>query len=170
MIQTRRHLLVGIEEKDIEHIFEGLGNTEVTNYYGVHFDSLEATKEQMKWYEELTNNQKGIWWKIVRMKTGHFVGAVGFNDWDHDKKQAEIGVWILPAFQGKGRMTEVMKATIKYGFNRMALDRIVAFVEADNIPCIKGLNKIGMKHLQTEKNAERKNGEWIDVATYEIRK
>jgi len=168
MIQTKRHLLVEIEDKDIHHIFEGLGNPEMTKYYGVHFDSLEATKEQMQWYRNLIDKREGIWWKIIRIKTGHFVGAVGFNDWDHEKKEAEIGVWILPKFQRKGRMPEVMKAAINYGFDRMELERIVAFVESENLACKKGLKKVKMIHIKTEERAEQKNEKWIDIDAYQI--
>ncbi|WP_336298509.1 MULTISPECIES: hypothetical protein [Zeaxanthinibacter] len=37
---------------DIENIFTGLSNPEVTRYYGISFDNIEATKEQMIWFAD----------------------------------------------------------------------------------------------------------------------
>ena len=37
---------------DIENIYRGLSHPEVIKYYGVSYNSLEATKVQMEWFKE----------------------------------------------------------------------------------------------------------------------
>jgi [ribosomal protein S5]-alanine N-acetyltransferase len=170
MIQTKRHLLVDIEKADIENIHSGLSDQEVTRYYGVHFNTLEETKKQMKWYRDLVENGQGHWWKIIRIRTGHFVGAVGFNDWDHLEKTAEVGIWIIPQFQGTGRMGEILEKVIEYGFDRMSLESIHALVESENEACKTAINKTPMEFVETQKDAEIKNGKSIDIDRYEIQK
>ncbi len=170
MIQTKRHLLVDINDSDLRNIYRGLGDTRVTQHYGVHFDSEESTKDQMKWYRDLQESQSGIWWKILRIKTGHFVGACGFNNWEHEKKMAEIGIWILPRFWGKGIMSEVLAWVIRYGFDRMDLETIEAFVEPANVQCRQALLKTEMIPEGIKKASEITEGKKVDYDVYRIYK
>ena len=47
LLKTDRLLLRAFQESDIENVFKGLSDPIVTKYYGISFDSLTATKEQM---------------------------------------------------------------------------------------------------------------------------
>lgn len=59
--RTTEHLLLQeIKPEDQSFIFEGLSYPEVIPFYGVRYDSLEATDAQMKWYEQLVNVGTGI--------------------------------------------------------------------------------------------------------------
>ena len=51
-IKTNRLLLREITDLDLENIFNGLSNPSVIKHYGISFDSLEATKEQMIWFAD----------------------------------------------------------------------------------------------------------------------
>lgn len=46
-LQTKRLILRQIIPTDIQDIYKGLSNPEVIKYYGVSFDSLAGTAEQM---------------------------------------------------------------------------------------------------------------------------
>ena len=59
-IKTDRIILRKITDMDLENIFSGLSNPKVIEYYGISFNSLEATKEQMIWFEK----KKQLWWAI----------------------------------------------------------------------------------------------------------
>jgi ribosomal-protein-alanine N-acetyltransferase len=61
---SKRLNLRQIIDSDLENIFKGLSHPEIIKYYGVSFDSLEKTKEQMTWYADLEKNDIGIWWSI----------------------------------------------------------------------------------------------------------
>jgi len=58
-MKTERLLLRQIVASDIGHIFKGLSDPEIIKYYGVNFQSLEATKEQMTFYADLEKNGTG---------------------------------------------------------------------------------------------------------------
>lgn len=49
-IRTDRLLLRQFEPDDIQYVFNGLSNPDVIKYYGINFNSLEATAEQMEWF------------------------------------------------------------------------------------------------------------------------
>ena len=85
-IETNRYLLREIEDNDISNIYLGLSNPEVIKYYGVSFDSIESTKEQMEWYKESTQ----MWWAICSKDNKEFIGAGGLNDISVENKKAEI--------------------------------------------------------------------------------
>jgi ribosomal-protein-alanine N-acetyltransferase len=125
---------------------------------------MKATQEQMQWYNDLRANKTGIWWKITAIKTGKFVGACGFNNWNHERKSAEIGMWLLPDFWGKGIMQEALNAAFEYGFERMGLEKIEAFVEKGNSKCQNALDKMELKYVRTD--TEEKNGVQIEVETF----
>lgn len=50
IIKTERLLLRQFVASDIENVFKGLSHPDIIKYYGVSFDTLEATKEQMAFF------------------------------------------------------------------------------------------------------------------------
>lgn len=80
MIRTDRLLLRPFVDGDREHVFKGLSDPAVTRYYGVNYDSLEATQAQMDFFAELERNGTGIWWAIGSPDGQAFYGAGGLNN------------------------------------------------------------------------------------------
>ncbi|RNC87199.1 MAG: N-acetyltransferase [Winogradskyella sp.] len=161
-IKTNRLLLREIIDSDLKYIFKGLSHPDVIKYYGISFDSLEATKEQMLWYAD----KKQMWWAICDLDNKTFYGAGGLNDINHKEKKAEIGLWLLPEFWGKGIMNEVMPLITNYGLNQLKLERIEGFVETENTNCKRAMAKLDFHHEKTMKDCEIKNGELISVDVY----
>ena len=64
IIKTNRLLLRQFIKSDVENVYKGLSHSDVIKYYGISFDSLEATEEQMHWFADLVRNKTGIWWAI----------------------------------------------------------------------------------------------------------
>lgn len=161
-IQTERLLLREIKESDIQNIYKGLSNPLVIKHYGVSFDSLEATKQQMDWYE----NPQQYWWAICSGDNQEFYGAGGLNDLSIEHKKAEIGLWLLPDFWGKGIMREAMPSICDYGFGKLELHRIEGFVESDNHNCKRAMAKLDFEYEGTMKDCEIKKGQYISVDIY----
>ena len=169
-MKTNRFHLKEIQPTDIQNIHKGLSDPVVTEYYDVHFPTLEATQEQMDWYADLRKNETGIWWSVYSRDTNTFCGAGGYNSWDKSNQKAEIGFWLLPEYWGKGIMQEVMPCIFQAGFQELDLNRIEGFVLSDNIKCKKALEKIHFKYEGTMQECEMKNGKWIDIDIYAILK
>ncbi len=151
---------------DLENIFRGLSNPAVIKYYGISFESLEATLEQMIWFQNLEKNGTGKWWAVCDTVTSKFLGAGGFNDLSKEFKKAEIGFWLFPEFWGKGYMQEAMPLICDYGFTKMGLQRIEGFVETENKNCKRALEKLQFNLEKTEIDCELKNGKLISIDTY----
>src|SRR5690606_31114159 len=116
-IKTERLLLRQIVEDDIYNIYKGLSHPEVIKYYGVEYDNLGATKEQMAWFSNLEKTETGVWWAICSLDNTVFYGAIGLNDLEREHKKAEIGFWLLPEFWQKGIMTETIPLICDYAFD-----------------------------------------------------
>jgi len=165
-IKTDRFLLRKVVDSDIENIYKGLSDPEIIKYYGVNFNSLEETEEQMNFYADLEQHGTGIWFAICSLDNKTFYGAGGLNDLSKEHKKAEIGFWLLSDFWGKGIMTEAMPLICNYGFNELGLHRIEGFVESENTNCKKAMAKLDFQHEGTMKDCEIKNGEFISLDIY----
>ena len=166
IITTARCLLRQIQENDLENIFKGLSNTEVYKYYGVSYHSLVATKEQMKFYSDLEKNNTGIWWAVCSADNAVFYGAIGYNNLSKEHAKAEIGFWLLPEFWNKGIMSEIMPKVLHFGFEKLSLHRIEAFVETENTSSKSLLEKFDFLHEGTMKDCEIKNNQYISLDIY----
>ena len=162
LIKTNRLLLREIIDADLENIFNGLSNPNVIKHYGISFDTIDATKEQMSWFAD----NKQLWWAICALDNKTFYGAVGLNDINPKENKAEIGLWLLPEFWGKGIMKEVLPLITNYGFKQLKLHRIEGFVETENSNCKKAMSKLDFEYEKTIKDCEIKNGKSISVDIY----
>ena len=166
MSKSSRICLRDIVSADLNNIFRGLSNPDVIKYYGVSFNSLEATREQMTWFRDLEKNETGKWWAVCDSITSEFLGAGGFNDLNKQLRKAEIGFWLLPEFWGKGYMQEAFPIICDYGFNKLDLKKIEGFVESKNTRCKIAVEKLGFKLEETQRDSEVKNGKFISVDIY----
>lgn len=165
-LETERLLLRQIKQEDIQNIYNGLSNPDVIKYYGISFDNLKATEEQIIWFKNLEETETGIWWGICSKDNKIFYGAGGFNGLSKEHKKAEIGFWLLPEFWGKGLMQEAFPLICSYGFNHLKLNRIEGFVYSENQNCKKAIEKMNFKIEGTMRECEFKNGKYLNVDIY----
>ncbi|QCK15662.1 GNAT family N-acetyltransferase [Mangrovivirga cuniculi] len=168
MIQTENYIIDNIKSDDIKNIHKGLSDPRVIKYYGVSYETLVETQEQMKWYEDLEANGTGKWWAIRNSISNKFVGAAGFNNHEKEHKKAEIGFWLLPEYWNKGIMSEVLPLVIKNAQSDLDIHRIEAYVEDGNESSARLLKRLNFKKEGTLYHSEIKNGKFIDVHIYAL--
>ena len=163
IIKTKRLLLRQFVESDLERVFKGLSHPDIIKYYGVSYQTLEDTKEQMTFFADLEKNETGIWWAVCSADNKTFYGAGGLNSLSKEHKKAEIGFWLISEFWGDGIMKEAMPLICNYGFNSLGLHRIEGLVETENKNCKKAMAKLDFQHEGTMKDCEIKNGAFISL-------
>jgi ribosomal-protein-alanine N-acetyltransferase len=161
-LKTEKILLRDIEGSDIDTVFRGLSNPDVIKYYGVSFDSLEETKEQMKWFADT----KQKWFAICSVDNNVFYGAGGLNDISKKHKKAEIGFWLLPEYWGKGIMKKVVPVICDYGFDKLELHRIEGFVDSENKNCKRAMSALDFELEGTMRDCEIKNNKFVSIEVY----
>jgi len=166
ILKTDRFLLRQFVDDDLQDVFKGLSHPEIIKYYGVSYSTLEATKEQMKFFSDLEKNETGIWWAVCSLDNQIFYGAGGLNGLNKIHKKAEIGFWLLPEFWAQGIMTETMPIICNHGFEDLGLHRIEGFVESENKLCKKAMSKLDFQLEGTMIDCEIKNGQYISLDIY----
>lgn len=167
-IKTKRLLLRPFQPDDLENVFRGLSHPDIIPYYGVRYDSLDATKAQMEFFFDLEKNGTGMWWAICSLDNSIFYGAGGLNSLSKEHKKAEIGFWLLPEYWGKGILSEAMPLISSYGFNQLRLHRIEGFVESKNENCKNAMKKSSFKQEGTMVDCEIKDGHFISLDIFAL--
>lgn len=168
ILHTTRLVLRPFRDDDLPFVFRGLSEPEMTRYYGVRYETLEATKVQMDWYRQLEEQGTGRWWAICLKDTGVFAGAVGFNNVSPDKHKGEAGYWLFPEHQGKGYMSEALAEALRFAFLHMVHHRISAEVETENTASSNLLHRLGFTLEGTLRDFERKDKEFISLEIWSV--
>jgi [ribosomal protein S5]-alanine N-acetyltransferase len=127
----------------------------------LRFLGLEST-EQLK--SEIVRSQtrfenremKCIKWDLIEKGSQRVIGNCGFHNWYVEHERAEIGYLLYESFRGKGFMLEAIKSIVEYGFNKMGLNRIEAFISPHNLPSKKIIEKAGF----TQEGVLREHYKW----------
>jgi RimJ/RimL family protein N-acetyltransferase len=94
-------------------------------------------------------------WAVIYKEHDALVGWCGLS-YLENTGDVEIGYGIAKPYWGKGLASEAAAAAIKYGFEQLRLDRIVAVAWPDNITSQRVMEKLGMKYVKLARfyNAE----------------
>lgn len=157
-----------IRRRDVDAIFAGLSHPQVIAHYGVSYDSLEATDEQMHWYDALLKEHQGIWWGISLPGRDTLVGACGFNDWSHSDRSVDIGYWLMPEYWGRGLMQACLPTILRFAIGALGVHRVHADVEPENPASARVLERIGFVFEGTQRDAEYKNGRFLSLHQYSL--
>jgi ribosomal-protein-alanine N-acetyltransferase len=165
---TKRLLLQEILPADQPFIFKGLSHPEVIPFYGVRYESLEATAAQMDWYSKMVKEQSGMPWKVVDAATGEKIGVISVYSYKQEHNKAETGFWLLPEYWHKGYASEALEAVVQYWKTDKAIHRLEAFVEEGNKASSRLLEKAGFLYEGTMRDCEMKNGKYISLLIYAL--
>jgi len=87
---------------------------------------------------------------------GEFAASVGFISLKDG--EGEIGYWLLSQYCGKGLMTRFVEACIKYGFDKLNLDRIVIKCDEKNIKSGAIPKRLGFTQVEKPEGKSIRNG------------
>ena len=165
-LSLERITLRKIRPSDVGIVYAGLSNPLVIAHYGVSYPSLEATQEQMQWFEQIVTERTGLWWAIARIEDDTMIGACGLSDWCHEHRRAELGYWLLPEFWRRGILSEALPGVLRHAFESLGIHRIHADVEPENIASWTLLQKIGFQREGTLRDVELKDGKFLSLHQY----
>jgi ribosomal-protein-alanine N-acetyltransferase len=169
--ETERLCLNEATWDDAENVYRLHTLYEIDRYNTIGIPkSVDETREVMRPAIEDKRNEvrKKLFWKITKKDSGEFIGEAGMSLSADRFKLGEIFYNLLPEQWGKGYGTEIAKALIKFGFEKLHLHKIEAGVATENKRSIRVLEKAGM----TQEGLRRKilpiRGEWKDNYHYAI--
>lgn len=148
-LQTERLILrpFSIEDADLyaKHIFS---NADVMRYLNTDGTVPPNPKMYAQGYiiernKEWQHRGHGAW-AVIEKATGAFMGHSGLFIIE-PTSVVEVGYALGKPFWGKGYAPEAARETLRYGFEVLKLDEIVAVAFPQNTASIRVMEKIGMR-------------------------
>jgi len=170
-LETERLILRRIDKNDVAEVLALRGNPEIMKYIP---RPLAKTEEDalahITMIEEKIINNTGINWGITIKESPKLIGIIGHYRIQPENHRAEIGYMSLPEYNGKGFITEAIKAVVEYGFEQMNLHSIEAVIDPENIASERVLQKNGfVKEAHILEN-EYWDGKFWDTVIYSLLK
>jgi len=86
------------------------------------------------------------WWAVEPRSERKLIGWSGLQ-YLPDTDEIEVAYCLAKPFWGKGMATEAARAGLRFGFEELGLDSIVAIVHPDNAASIRVIEKLGMSFV-----------------------
>lgn len=156
---TNRLMLRPVDPvQDLEALFELFSDPAVARFTDTGpFATTADAQEVMDWIGDIHQHRRGMRWAIALAgEPGHLIGTGGFNIWRRENNSAEIGYDLAKRHWGQGLMTEALVPMLRFGFERMGLNRIEADVTVGNEASVRVLAKLGFR----EEGVLRQRGFW----------
>lgn len=150
IIETERLLLRLFEPGDAQLIFDLNADPEVTRYTGDPVTDLNHARAVL---ENVILPQYALYnhgrWAVHTKSNMEFIGWCGLKN-RPELKEIDLGYRFAVSAWGKGYATEAAYASIKYGFDKLHLPRIVGRAMPGNTGSINVLEKCGMRYIGEE--------------------
>lgn len=152
IFETDRFWLRKITENDVQNMFDLDSDSEVHKFLGNN--PVKSKEESEKIIQHILNQYQtnGIGrLAIIDKITKNFIGWSGLKREEkvRDFKYYDLGYRLKKKYWGKGIATETAKASLKYGFEELNLNKIGAGAEAVHNASIKVLTKVGFNFVET---------------------
>jgi RimJ/RimL family protein N-acetyltransferase len=165
-LETDRLILRRLNKKDVEDVYEIMGDEKTVNYL-----SGTATKEGTKKYimKEIDKsaNSYGGSYAVVLKNENKVIGIISINIEEKNSK-AEIGYLFNSNYWNKGYAIESVKCVVDFIFNKLRLNRIEADCITENEGSLKIFKKLNMSYEGTRRQSRynKKHDKYFDVCYY----
>lgn len=148
---TERLTLRQLSLSDESEVFFQRSDKEMNKYVGN--PPCRSLEEARAWIEKINGfaaSNESIYWAVCIKGTEKMIGGFCFWNISEEKNSAEIGFTMLPQYQGRGYMSEVLRAALNYGFEQMGAACIEGYTHPDNIPSIRVMEKNGFRPKEVQ--------------------
>lgn len=146
MLETERLLLRPMKNEDAYHLYLLNSDADVVRYTGDAPSKNIADAQRILSDIVLPQFQKYKMGRFtVTLKDGTYLGWCGLKLFP-EIHEVDLGYRLMKKFWGQGYATEAARACLHYGFEELALSRIVARAMPQNPQSIKVMQKLGMTY------------------------
>ena len=166
-LETERLVLRKMKPEDAGGVFAYASDPEVSRYV---LWETHRTVEDSRAFLDLVGRRYETGgepeWGMVYKGDGRFVGSCGFVAWDPEHARAEMGYVLHRGYWGRGLVPEAVRAMIRFGFERMDLNRVEARCLAENAASARVMEKAGMAYEGTLRQRGFLKGAYRDMKMY----
>lgn len=105
-------------------------------------ESVEQARAAIEAYSDFETAGYGRW-ACVSKDSSRIVGFCGLK-YIADMRAVDVGYRFFPEVWGQGFATEAALASVRFGFEELKLDRVIAMVKPENAASIRVLAKVGL--------------------------
>jgi ribosomal-protein-serine acetyltransferase len=157
-------------EADAEAVFQSIDrNREYLKQWLPWLDDSKTVEDLRKYiqndiaeFEKKEGCDFGIWYE------GQWIGGIGFSSFGTKDRKTSIGYWLSEDFQGKGIMTDCVRALVNYGFEHLNLNRIVIRAAARNTKSRAIPERLGFKEEGILRQSEWLYDHFVDLVMYSL--
>ena len=152
-LNSDRFIFRKISKNDVNEIFF-LRSDPASNMF-IERELQKDISEAAVWIDNLIpqiNENTCYHWVITSETSNTMMGSICLWNFSEDRKTAELGYDLLPAFRKQGVMNEAVGKIISFAFGSIHLDAIEAFTHQNNHPSIQLLdrNKFRLQKERTD--------------------
>ncbi len=140
-LATERLLLRPIQMSDSSAFFEIFSDAEVMKYWSS--EPIETAEEAETLVKEELAWVTGVSWGIELQASAQLIGKIVLFNFSEQNRRAELGYILGRHHWGKGYMTEALDCVLAHAFGELALHRIEADTDPDNLPSLALLEHFG---------------------------
>ena len=154
---------------DTDDMFEYSKNGEVTKYltWSPHPDKA-YTFDYLSYLQNRYKTGDFYDWGIICKDSGKMIGTCGFTRFFFPHNGAEIGYVINPEYCGRGIATEVVGRVVRYGFEKLELERIEGKFMIENDASRRVMEKNGMIFEGVRRKGMLIKGSYRDIGVCAI--
>lgn len=174
IIEIRESLfLKELETEDAEYIFKAVDSQR--EYLGKWLPFVEFTKsvkDSLDYVNSVvTMPEECKEWQFAIFCGNDFAGLAGFKGTDRLNRKSEIGYWLGEEFQGRGIITDSVRALINFGFSELNLNRIQIKCAPENVKSNNIPKRLGFSFEGVERDSEFvKDGVFRDANVWSLLK
>jgi RimJ/RimL family protein N-acetyltransferase len=148
-IETARLLLRMFSQDDLDGLSRIYADADVMRYLSGHPLTREETAGWLNYFLAGWADYGFGWWAVVLKESGELIGHCGLQ-FIHVTPEVEVTYGLAKAYWRMGLASEAARACLRYGFERLKLDRIYALADPGNIGSHRVMQRVGMKYDKTE--------------------
>ena len=153
IIETERLILRQFSEDDAFELNKICNEEYILKWMPDWKSDVESRLKWISWvhkkYSVATKTDARIMLAVTEKTDGKIIGMVGIGNKEEVDNEIEVAYFISEKYSNKGYTSEAAKAIVKWSFDTLKLDYLIAIVELDNYPSQKVIEKCGFKRLET---------------------
>jgi RimJ/RimL family protein N-acetyltransferase len=147
-IETARLYLRPFTSDDLDMFAAIRSDPEVMRFIGNGKpQSRDQTSARLKAIIEHRNRHGFGLWAATDKLSRDLIGFCGLQHLDNTE-EIEVGYCLAAHCWGRGLASEAARASLRYGFEELSSERIVAVVQPENLASCRVLEKVGLKYVR----------------------
>lgn len=134
ILETQRLILRRLVPTDLDDLFALYRDPDIRRYFPDGTRTYEETAAELAWFEHghPQNSELGLW-AMIHKESAQFIGRSGLLPWRIEgKDEVEVAYMVAKPYWRQGLGSEVARALVKYGFDHLQLDSLIALIDPEH--------------------------------------